>query len=227
VTATHRAAPQVPVVMLAVGDPVAAGLVASLKHPGGRITGLTGLDAELTGKRLELLKEVAQGTTRVGLLGSPDNPIYPIQRRNAEAVAKTHGIELLHAEVHRTSDLDNAIASIVKRGGTALLRLDGFRNADALQQLGALTTQFRLPFCSDRLLEVRAGLLMSYGPNVAAAFRQAAVMVGRILHGADPATLPVEAPQRFELGLNQATAKKLGLVFPAPVRARATTVVDF
>jgi putative ABC transport system substrate-binding protein len=227
VMAMRRAAPAIPIVMVAIGDPVGSGLVASLDRPGGRITGLSGLDAELTGKRLELLKEVAPRTTRVGLLGSPDNPVYAAQRRKAEDAARPYGIELLHAEVRRTSELDNAIASVVQRGGTALLRLDGFRTPDALQQLGALTTQYRLPFCSDRLLEVRAGLLMAYGPNVAAEFRQAAGFVARILKGADPATLPVEAPQRFELALNEAAAKRLGLVFPATVRARASSVVTF
>ena len=221
------AAPDVPIVMVAIGDPVGSGLVASLARPGGRTTGLSGLDAELTGKRLELLKEVAPGTTRVGLLASPDNPVFAIQLRNAEAAAKVKGVELLRQDVHRTSELDDAVATIVKRGGTALLRLDGFRSVDALQKLGALTTQYRLPFCGDRLLEVRGGLLMSYGPNVAAEFRQAAGIVGRLLHGADPATLPVESPLRFELALNEATAKKLGIVFPAAVRARANAVIDF
>jgi putative ABC transport system substrate-binding protein len=227
VKAMRLAAPNVAIVMVAIGDPVGSGLVASLARPGGRTTGLSGLDAELTGKRLELLKEVAPGTTKVGLLASPDNPVFAVQMRNAEAAARAHAIELLPQEVHRTSELDDAVASIAKRGGTALLRLNGFRSADALQRLGALTTQYRLPFCSDRLLEVRDGPLMAYGPNVAAEFRRAAVMVGKILHGADPATLPVDTPQRFELALNEATAKHLGLVFPATVRARATTVVAF
>ena len=174
VKAMRLAAPDVPIVMVAIGDPVGSGLVASLVRPGGRITGLSGLDAELTGKRLELLKEVAPGTTKVGLLASPDNPVFAVQLRNAEAAAKAKGVELLREDVHRTSELDDAVAAIVKRGGTALLRLDGFRSADALQKLGALTTRYRLPFCGDRLLEVRGGLLMSYGPNVAAEFRQAA-----------------------------------------------------
>jgi putative ABC transport system substrate-binding protein len=227
VKAMRLAAPDVAIVMLAIGDPVGSGLVASLARPGRRTTGLSGLDAELTGKRLELLKEVAPGTTRVGLLANPDNPVFAVQLRNAEAAAKTRGIELLRQDVHRTSELDDAVAAIAKRGATALLRLSGFRSADALQRLGALTTQYRLPFCSDRLLEVRGGLLMSYGPNVAAEFRQAAGIVGKILRGADPATLPVESPQRFDLALNEATAKRLGLVFPAIVRARATTVIDF
>jgi len=221
------AAPDVPIVMVAIGDPVGSGLVASLARPGGRITGLSGLDAELTGKRLELLKEVAPGTTKVGLLASPDNPVFAVQLRNAEMAAKATGVELLRQDVRRTSELDDAVAAIVRRGGAALLRLDGFRSADALQKLGALTTRYRLPFCGDRLLEVRGGLLMSYGPNVAAEFRQAAGIVGRILHGADPATLPVESPLRFELALNEATAKKLGIVFPAAVRARANAVIDF
>lgn len=227
VKAMRLAAPTVPIVMMAIGDPVGSGLVASLTRPGARTTGMSGLDAELTGKRLELLKAVAPGTAKVGLLASPDNPVFAVQLRNAEAAAKAQGVELLHEDVHRTSELDDAVAAIVKRGGTALLRLDGFRSADALQRLGALTTQYRLPFCSDRLLEVRGGLLMSYGPNVAAEFRQAAGIVARILRGADPATLPVESPQRFELALNEATAKKLGLVFPAALRARASTVIDF
>jgi putative ABC transport system substrate-binding protein len=227
VKAMRLAAPDVAIVMVAIGDPVGSGLVASLARPGGRTTGLNGLDAELTGKRLELLKQVAPGTTRVGLLASPDNPVFAVQLRNAEAAAKAQGVELLREDVHRTSELDDAVAAVVKRGGTALLRLDGFRSAEALQKLGALTTQHRLPFCSDRLLEVRGGLLMSYGPNVAAEFRQAAGIVARILHGADPASLPIESPQRFELALNEATAKKLGIVFPAAVRARANAVIDF
>ncbi len=108
---------------------------------------------------------MAPGTIRVGLLASPDNPVFTLQLRNAETAAKVHGVELLRQEVHRTSELDDAVATIVKRGGTALLRLDGFRSAGALQKLGASTTQYRLPFCSDRLLDVRGGLLMSYGPN--------------------------------------------------------------
>ena len=202
-------------------------VVLAANTPPEAITGLSGLDAELTGKRLELLKEVAPGTTRVGLLASPDNPVFAVQLRNVEAAATAKGVELLREDVHRTSELDDAVAAIVRRGGTALLRLDGFRSADALQKLGALTTRYRLPFCGDRLLEVRGGLLMSYGPNVAAEFRQAAGIVGRILHGADPATLPIESPLRFELALNEATAKKLGLVFPAAVRARANAVIDF
>jgi len=227
VKAMRQAAPDVAIVMLAIGDPVGSGLVASVARPGGRTTGLSGLDAELTGKRLELLKEVAPGTSKVGLLASPDNPVFAVQLRNAEAAAKAQGVELLREDVHRTSELEDAVAAIARRGATALLRLGGFRSADALQKLGALTTQYRLPFCGDRLLEVRGGLLMSYGPNVAAEFRQAAGIVARILRGADPAVLPVESPQRFELALNEAAAKRLGLVFPAVVRARATAVIDF
>ncbi len=226
VMAMRRAAPDVPIVMLAVGDPVGSGLVAGLARPGGTITGLSGLDAELTGKRLELLKEVVPGTSRVGLLASPDNPVFAVQLRNAEAAARAHGIELLRADVHGPSELDQAVASIVARNGGALLRLGGFRSPAALQRLGALTEAHRLPFCTDRLLEVQGGLLMSYGPTVAAEFRQAAGFVARILNGATPGDLPVEAPQRFELALNLATAKRLGIVFPAGVRARANAVIE-
>ncbi|MFI5001148.1 MAG: ABC transporter substrate-binding protein [Reyranellales bacterium] len=226
VMALRRAAPALPIVMLAAGDPVGSGLVESLARPGGTVTGLTGLDAELTGKRLELLKEVVPGTARVGLLASPDNPVFAVQLRNAEAAARAHGVELLREDVHAVSELDRAFANIVERKGTAVLRLDGFRSKAALQRLAELNARHRLPFCSDRLPEVQAGLLMSFGPNTASAFRQAAGFVAKILHGAKPAELAVESPAKFELAVNLATAKALGIVFPASVLARANAVIE-
>lgn len=226
VLAMRQAAPQIPIVMLAVGDPVGSGLVASLGHPGGTVTGLTGLDAELTGKRLELLKEVVPGVTRVGLLASPDNPVFAVQMANAESAARARGVELLREDVHSTSELERAFAKVVERKGSAILRLGGFRSPAAVRQLAELAVRHRLPFCSDRLLEVQAGLLMSYGPNTAQTFRQAATFVADILHGRKAGDLAVQPPARFELAVNLPAAKALGIVFPAAVIARANAVVE-
>jgi putative ABC transport system substrate-binding protein len=181
---------------------------------------------ELTGKRLELLKQVVPGVRKIGLLSSPDNPVFDTQFANAQMAARTHGIELLREDVHGQSDLDRAFASIVDRGGRAVIRLDGFRGREALKRLAGLAVEHRLPFCSDRLLEVQEGLLMSYGPNMAATFQQAAGFVARILRGAPPGDLPVEAPVTYELAVNMAAAKALGIVFPAAVLARANAVVE-
>ncbi|HTR88356.1 MAG TPA: ABC transporter substrate-binding protein [Reyranella sp.] len=226
VIAMRQAAPATPIVMVAVGDPIAMGLIASLRHPSRTITGITGQDAELTGKRLALLKEVVRSVTRIGLLASPDNPVFDTQLANAEAVAKAHGIELLREDVHGQSDLDRAFASIVDRGGRAVMRLGGFRSREAIKSLASLAVEHRLPFCSDRLIEVQEGLLMSYGPGTAAMFQQAAGFVARILRGAQPGDLPVEPPAKYELALNMPTARALGIVFPAGVIARATAVVE-
>ena len=226
VLAMRRAAPAVPIVMLAVGDPVGTGLVASLARPGGTVTGLSGLDAELTGKRLELLKEVVRGTNRVGLLASPDNPVFAVQLRNADVAARAQRVQLLREDVMGVSDLDRAFAALIERKAGAVLRLGGFRSPVAVARLAGLARYHRLPFCSDRLSEVQAGLLMSFGPNTAAAFRQAAGFVAKILRGAPPADLPVEPPARFELAVNLDTARSLGIVFPAAVLARASAIVE-
>lgn len=226
VMAMRQAAPRTPIVMVATGDPVGAGLVESLARPGGTVTGLSAPDVEHTAKRLELLAQVVPGVRRAGLLASPDNPLFALQLRNAEAAARDRGIELLREEVTGPSQLDRAFQSIVERKGTAMMRLGGFRSREAVKRLAELAAQHRLPFCSDRLLEVEQGLLMSYGPNIAATFRQAAGVAAAILKGANPAELPVVPASRIDLAVNMRTAKALGIVVPAAVRARANAVVD-
>lgn len=226
VVAMRQASPRTPIVMVATGDPVGAGLVESLARPGGTVTGLSAPDVEHTAKRLELLALVVPGVRRVGLIASPDNPLFTLQLRNAEAAASARGIELLREEVTGSSQLDRAFKSIVERKGTAVMRLGGFRSREAVKRLAELAAQHRLPFCSDRLLEVEQGLLMSYGPNIAATFRQAAGMVAAILKGARPADMPVQPAARFDLAVNMKTAKALGIVFPATVLARANAVVE-
>lgn len=226
VVAMRQAASRTPIVMVAAGDPVGAGLVESLARPGGTVTGLSAPDIEHTAKRLELLAQVVPGVRRVGLLASPDNPLFALQLRNAEAAAGARGIELLHEAVTGASQLDRAFQSIVERKGTAVMRLGGFRSRESVKRLAELAAQHRLPFCSDRLLEVEEGLLMSYGPNIAATFRQAAGMVAAILKGAKPAEMPVVPALRLDLAVNMKTAKALGMVLPAAVLARANAVID-
>jgi putative ABC transport system substrate-binding protein len=226
VAAMHRAAPDVPIVMVAVADPVGAGFIESRERPGGTITGLIGLDAELTGDRLALLKEVLPDVKRVGVLTSPDNPVLPMQVRNVERVAHAQDIELLHENVHGISDLDRAFASVVKRGGRAVLRLGGKVRKLEDGRTAAKAAKHRMPVCSDRLAEVQAGVLMAYGPSTIQSFREAATFVDRILRGSKPADLPVQAPSKLELALNRRTANALGIAFPAAVVARANSIVD-
>ncbi len=224
-TGTARPA-ALPIVMIEVGDPEASGLVASLARPGGNVTGLGNLDSELAAKRLQLLKEAALGLGRIGVLGNPANPVFAPQWRNVEAAAAALGIELLREDVKSAADLDRAVAAVVERRAEGVLRLIGFRSEAARQRLAALLARHRLPCCTDRASEVRDGVLMSYGPNPAATWRQAAGIADRILRGARPAELAVERPAKFDLALNLAVAKSLGLVFPAAIRARATETVE-
>ena len=226
VLAMRQAAPQTPIVMVATGDPVGAGLVESLARPGGTVTGLSAPDVEHTAKRLELVAQVVPGARRVGLLASPDNPLFALQLRNVETAAGSRGIELLREEVTGASQLERAFQSLVDRKAAAVLRLGGFRGREAVKRLAELADRHRLPFCSDRLLEVEQGLLMSYGPNIAATFRQAAGAVAAILKGARPAEMPVVPAARFDLAVNMKTAKTLGIVFPASVLARANAVIE-
>ncbi len=215
-----------PIVMIEVGDPEASGLVASLARPGGNVTGLGNLDSELAAKRLQLLKEAAPGLGRIGVLGNPANPVFAPQWRNVEAAAAALGIELLREDVKSAADLDRAVAAVVERRAEGVLRLIGFRSEAARQRLAALLARHRLPCCTDRASEVRDGMLMSYGPNPAATWRQAAGIADRILRGARPAEIAVERPTKFDLALNLAVAKSLGLVLPAAIRARATETVE-
>ena len=214
-----------PIVMIEVGDPEASGLASNLVRPGGNITGMTNLDSELAAKRLQLLKEAAPALKRIAVLGNPENPVFAPQLRNVEAAARTLDVELLREDVSGTSELERAFDRIVERKADGVLRLIGFRSQAGLKRLAELVARHRLPCCTDRASEVRDGLLMSYGPNTASAYRQAARIVDKILQGASPAGLPIEQPQKFDLTVNLGTVKALGIVFPASILARTTETV--
>jgi putative ABC transport system substrate-binding protein len=225
--AARSATTTIPIVFVRVGDPVGAGLVPDLAHPAGNITGITNIMAELTGKRLELLKEMVPTASRVAIFVNPDAPIGPLQIRGAETAAKVLGIQLLPVLAMRgTADLRSAFEGAVGSGASAVLRLVDFTMDRLRVETAKLAVKHRLPAMYPSREDVEAGGMMAYGPDVAAQYRQAAGLVHKILRGAKPADLPVEQPTKFELTINAKTVKALGLTIPPSLRLRADQVID-
>ena len=225
VLAAKKATKTVPIVMTGVGDPVGTGLVANLARPGENITGNTNIMGEMTGKRLELLKQVVPRLSRVAVLGHPGDPIFAVQMRHAEAVARSLKVEISPVEIRAISELDRAFETIVKRRADAVLRLGDALVVPGGQRTSKLAIEHRLATMANRVEEVEAGLLMSYGPNRLEQFHQAATYADKILRGTKPADLPVEQPTKFEMVINLKTAKALGLTIPPSVLGRADRVI--
>jgi putative ABC transport system substrate-binding protein len=224
--AVKKATTSIPLVMVAVGDPVATGLVASLGRPGGNITGLTSIAAEMEGKRLELLREVVPKLSHIAVLWNAASPIQVIQERETRAAAQVLGMKMLSLGVRTREEIEDAFAAIVRERPGALLVL-----ADRLflyhrARIMDFAARHRLPGVHAYRELVEAGGLMSFGPSYAGMHRRAAYFVDRILKGAKPADLPVERPATFELVLNLKAAKALGLTIPQSVFLRATDVIQ-
>ena len=226
VLAARNATETVPIVMTSVGDPVGTGLVDNLARPGGNITGNTTIIGEMAGKRLELLKQLIPHLSRVAALGFPGDPIVAVQMRSAEMVARSLKVEVFFVEVRAVSELDRAFETTVKQRADGVLRLGDPLVVPGSQRTAELAISHRLPTMANRVEEVKAGLLMSYGPNRVEQFRQAATFADKILKGAKPADLPIEQPETFELVINLKTAKALGLTIPPSVLARADQVIE-
>jgi putative ABC transport system substrate-binding protein len=214
----------IPVVFASAGDPVAAGLVASLAKPGGNVTGITILSPELSGKRLELLKETVGRLSRVAVL---TNPSVPAQATLGEfdSAARALGVTLTILKAQRPIELENAFASIVRERLGALITVPDAFFASQRSRFVEFTATNHLPAIYDRADYVDGGGLMSYGIDFRYQFRRAAYFVDKILKGANPAELPVEQPTKFELVINLKAAKQLGLVIPPNVLARADRVI--
>jgi putative ABC transport system substrate-binding protein len=212
--------------MVAVVDPVGAGLVASLARPGGNITGLSFLSVELTGKRLELLKEVVPRISRVAVLWNPANRSNVLQLEASKIAAPALGVRLQSLEVRGPQDLESAFQAATRERAGALITLDDPLLVIHRTRIVAFVAKNRLPAMYGFAVFVEAGGLMSYGPNLADHFRQAATFVGKILKGAKPADLPVEQPTKFELVINRKTAKALGLTIPPSVLIRADHMIE-
>jgi putative ABC transport system substrate-binding protein len=223
--ALKQATNTIPIVMTAGSDPVAAGFVASLARPGGNITGLTLGGLELSGKRLELLKEAVPKLSRVAVLGNPDGATYGPQMREMEAVARGLGLRLQPVELRESSDLKNVFAAITRGGAGALIGLNSPEFAFHRHRIADLAIKNRLPAMYVDSEFVNDGGLMSYGENLPDLYRHAATYVDKILKGAKPTHLPVEQPKKFDFTINLKTAKQIGLTIPPNVLARANRVI--
>ena len=224
--ATH-ATKTIPIVMAVAGDAVGTGLVASLAHPGGNVTGSTTIVQELEGKRLELLKEVVPGLSRVAFLANPTNPLSPIILKQTQLAASALRLKLEPiVNVTGIPELEAAFAAISRVRSEALIMVaDRFLLAERARIVG-FAEKGRLPTMYPYSEMVKDGGLMSYSPSYPGSFRRAATFVDKILKGAKPADLPVEQPTNFELVINMKTAKALGLTIPQSILLRADQVIQ-
>ena len=224
VQAAKDATSVIPIVMAPAGAPVATGLVTSLARPGGNITGIAGLDAELQGKRIQLLQELIPGLTRVGLLINAADPFAKPFVYETQVAAKRTGVRIQIVDVRRPQDIDGAFAAMAQQHANAVI-VQGVLTASAWQT-GNLAVRHRLPSLSVTKQFAESGGLMSYSGSFTDIYRRAASYVDRILKGAKPADLPVEQPTKFELVINLKTAKALGLTVPPSLLQRADQVIE-
>ena len=223
--AAKSATSTIPVVMVAVGDPVGSGLVASLARPGGNLTGLSLLNPELHGKRLELLKQVLPRVSRVGALTNPGNPIHAVFWKETEAAAQALALQLQPIEVRGPEDFAGAFAAAASGHDGAIIAFDDPLTLGYSTQIVALAAKHRLPAIYGFREFPEVDGLMSYGANRRDLYRRTTVFVGKILKGTKPADLPVEQPTKFELVINLKAAKQIGLTIPQSVLYRADKVI--
>jgi ABC-type uncharacterized transport system substrate-binding protein len=225
--AAKAATATIPIVFVAVADPVGVGLVTNLARPGRNITGVTHIVAELTGKRLEVLTEIVPTASRIAVLVNPDDPNAPGQIRNAEVAARTLKLQLHPVlNVRGARDLEGAFEAAVRSRADAVLRMVDPTGALLRLEMVALAMRHRLPVMYAFREDVEAGGLASYGANSLLQFRQTATFVHKILHGARPGDLPIEQPTTFEFVINVKTAKALGLTIPPSLLLRADHVIE-
>jgi putative tryptophan/tyrosine transport system substrate-binding protein len=223
--AAKEATVTIPIVIAFDNDPVENGLVASLARPGGNITGLSALYPELSGKQLELLKEIVPRLSRVAVLGSSTEPGNTQVVREVEVAAGALGVQHLYLDLLDPKDIETAFRAASKGRANALLVLSGIIVLSQRTQIATLAIKSRLPAIYPRPEFVEGGGLMTYGPSITDLYRRAATYVDKILKGAKPADLPVEQPTKFELIINLKAAKQLGLTIPSNVLARADKVI--
>jgi putative tryptophan/tyrosine transport system substrate-binding protein len=224
--AVKKATTSVPLVMVAVGDPVGTGIVPSLGHPGGNITGLTSISPELDGKRLELLREVVPNISHIAVLWNAASPLQVVAEKQTQAAAQVLRMKVLSLGVRTKEDIDAAFATIVKERPGALLVLADRLFLQHRARIMDFAAKKHLPGVHAYRELVEVGGLMSFGPSYADMHRRAAYFVDRILKGTKPADLPVEQPTRFELVINLKTAKALGLTIPQSILVQADQIIE-
>src|SRR5215831_4063856 len=226
IAAVRRETRTIPIVMVLSSDPAGAGFVASLARPGGNVTGLSTLSPEISGKRVELLRELIPGLSRVALLWNPDSRGNLLDYKETEVAARSLHVELQSIELFRGEDLDRAFSAVTKGRAQALIVPVGNPiTVTRRDQVASFARRNRLPSIYGTREYVDDGGLMSYGPNYADLYRRAATYVDKILKGAKPADLPVEQPIKFEFIINLKAAKQIGLTIPPNVLARADKVI--
>jgi putative ABC transport system substrate-binding protein len=223
--AAKNASSTIPMVMTNVVDPVGTGLVASLAHPGGNITGLSDYHFATITKRLELLKETVPSADRIAVLLNPSNASNPLQLKDLQRAAPTLGATLTPVEVQAPEDFGAALSAIKKHQSGAMIVIGDTLLSANQKPIADFALKNRLPSCYTLREFVEAGGLMSYGTNFADMWRRAAVFVDKILKGAKPADLPIEQPTKFDLLFNLKTAKQIGLTIPPNILARADRVI--
>lgn len=224
--AAKKATATIPIVMASSQDAVADGLVASLAKPGGNVTGESVFAAELSGKRLEILKEAIPKLSRVGVLYNAANPGNPPQFQKTKAAAQVLGLQVRAMEARIPDDLERVFAEAAKWGAGAVVILSDSATIPNRSQIAAAAAKNRLATMFANKAYLEGGGLMSYGPDILDAFRHAASYVDKILKGAKPADLPVQQPTKLELVINGKTAKALGIKIPQNLLLRADHVIE-
>jgi putative ABC transport system substrate-binding protein len=226
IRAAKQATDEIPIVMALAADPVGSGLVPSLAHPGGNVTGMSGLAADMAGKRVELLKEVVPSATRVVVLWNSTNQSKVVEWKGTEIAARAVGLILRSAEVRAPEELERAFTATMREKPDALITFTESLTLAFRQQIGRFSLTNRLPMISElRELAVEGGIA-SYGTSRSDLWRRSASYVDKIMRGINPGDLPVEQPTRFELVINLKTARALGLTIPPSLLARADEVIE-
>ena len=216
----------VPIVFAFVGDPVGAGFVDSLARPGGNVTGFMNFEYSISGKWLELLKEIAPGVTRAAVLRDPAIPTGPAQFGVIQAAAPSLRVEVIPVNVRDAGEIERAVAAFALSGKGGLIVTASALASRHRDLIVTLAARHKLPAIYPYRFFVAAGGLISYGPDLVDQFRHAAGYVDRILKGEKPADLPVQAPNKYELAINLKTAKALGIYVPPSLLARADEVIE-
>jgi putative ABC transport system substrate-binding protein len=222
--AAKQATSTIPIVFTAAGDPVENGLVASLSHPGGNVTGLSNQTGELAGKRIEILREIVPTLHRLAVMGNVTASNAVIEMQKVAVAARTLGVEYIPLEIQRAADIE-AITSVTGRADALYVVLDPLINTNRLR-VNTLALGARLPTTEPFREFVEAAGLMSYGANLPDLYRRAGDFVDKILKGAKPGDIPIEQPTKFDLVINLTTAKALGLTVPPALLARADEVIE-
>ena len=223
--AAKQATSVIPIVFVAVSDPVGTGLVASLARPGGNVTGLSLQQTDVAGKRLGLLREIVPHLRRLAFMGNLGNPALMLELGEVQAAARKLGLEITTPEIRRAEDIAPGLEALKGHAEGLYVEPDPLLLANRVR-FNTLVLTARLPAIYNSREWVEAGGLMSYGPNFLDLFRRAAGYVDKILHGAKPGDIPVEQPTKFDLVINLTTAKALGLTIPESFLLRADEVIE-